>query len=99
MTRRMNLVIVALLLSLSLGSVGCNRYGWQLLGDAVELAAYVAVTAIVLSAHDRHYHDAYCGHTHVYYEGHDVYDYRGRWEYYDRYDDRWYYYPDGIPGY
>lgn len=99
MTRRMKLLIVALMLSLGLSSAGCNRYGWQLLGAAVEVAAYVAVTALVLSAHDSHYHSHHCGHHRVVYEGRPVYEYDGRWEYYDEYDGRWYYYPDGVPGY
>lgn len=99
MTRRTRLMIVALMLTLGLGTSGCNRYGWQLFGAAVELAAYAAVTALVLASHDAHYHSHYCGHHYVEYEGRPVYEYRGRWEYYDPYQRTWYYYPDGVPGY
>jgi hypothetical protein len=78
---------------------GCGRAGWELFGHAVGAIAYVAVTAMVLAAHDHHYHGAYCGHTYVVYEQHPVYYYDGRWEYYDPSAGSWYYYPDGIDGY
>ena len=97
--KRTRLLIAALLISSFVGSAGCNRYGWQMLGSLVEVAAYVAVTALVLASHDAHYHSYHCGHRYVVYEDHPVYDYGGRWEYYDAYEDTWYYYPDGAPGY
>lgn len=93
-------ILVALILTVSLiGSSGCNRYGWEVFRSVAELTAYVAVTAMVLAAHDAHYHHAHCGHRYVIYESRPVYHYEGRWEYYDSWDDTWYYYPDGIPGY
>jgi len=93
-------VVLGLALSAVVGtSSGCNRYGWELFGAAVELAAYVAVTAAVLSWHDRHHHYDGCGHQFVVYDSRPVYSYGGHWEYYDDRADTWYYYPDGVPGY
>ena len=76
---------------------GCNRYGWELFRGFAEVAAYVAVTAMVLSVHDHHYHHYHCGHRYVVHEHRPVYYYEGRWEYYDDRADTWYYYPDGVP--
>jgi hypothetical protein len=94
-------VAAALLVAFTLSATasGCGRTGWELFGRAVEAVAYVAVTAMVLAAHDHHHHSAYCGHTYVVYEQRPVYYYGGRWEYYDAGADTWYYYPDGIRGY
>lgn len=97
--KRIKLVVAALLITTFLGSSACNRYGWQVLGGLVEVAAYVAVTALVLAAHDGHYHHHHCGHRWVAYEDRPVYYYQDRWEYYDPYSRTWYYYPDGVPGY
>ena len=76
---------------------GCNRYGWELFRAGVEIAAHVAVAAMVLSWHDDHHHSSHCGHHYVVHESRPVYYYSERWEYYDR--GTWYYYPDGVPGY
>lgn len=97
--KRTKLLIAALLITLFAGSAGCNRYGWQLFGAVAEAAVYVAVTALVLSTHDAHYHSHHCGHHYVVYEERPVYHYQGRWEYYDPYAETWYYYPDGVPDY
>jgi hypothetical protein len=99
MSRTRN-VIIALALTTSLAtSSGCNRYGLEILRGVVEIAAAVAWTALVLAAHDAHYHHAHCGHQYVVYESRPVYQYQGRWEYYDPWNETWYYYPDGLPGY
>jgi len=95
-TRR---IALALVLAFALGGTGCNRYGWELFRGVAEIAAYVAVTALVLSVHDHHYHHYHCGHRYVVYEARPVYYYEGRWEYYDDRAGTWYYYPDGVPGY
>jgi len=97
--KRMKLIVAALLLTVFIGGSGCNRYGWQVLGTIAEVAAYVAVTAVVLAAHDAHYHNHHCGHRYVVYEDRPVYYYEGRWEYYDPYEGTWYVYPEGIPQY
>ena len=100
LARRSASFVVALALITSLvTSSGCNRYGLEILRGVVEITAAVAVTALVLAAHDAHYHHAHCGHHYVVYESQPVYHYQGRWEYYDPWDDVWYYYPDGPPGY
>lgn len=92
-------LMLGVALTVVLGMSGCNRYGWELFRGAAEIAAYVAVTAMVLSWHDHHHHSYSCGHRYVVYESRPVYQYDGRWEYYDERADRWYYYPDGVPGY
>lgn len=99
MSRTRN-VVIALALSTGLAtSSGCNRYGLEILRGVVEITAAVAVTALALAAHDAHYHHAHCGHHYVVHESRPVYQYQGRWEYYDPWDDTWYYYPDGLQGY
>ena len=95
-----NLVVaMSLAGTLTATQPGCTREGWQLMGALAEVAIYVAVTAVVIAHHDAHYHNHYCGHRWVVYEERPVYYYEGRWEYYDHYQDTWYYYPDGVPGY
>lgn len=99
MTKKIRLLVLALVVTLSASTAACNRYGWALFGDVVETALTAAVVVAVLAHHDRHFHSAHCGHRYVVVESRPVYDYDGRWEYYDDYDGRWYYYPDGPPGY
>ncbi|MBL8786161.1 MAG: hypothetical protein JNJ59_14780 [Deltaproteobacteria bacterium] len=98
-SRSLTLGLVLAVLPLTLTTQGCNRYGWEIFRGAVEVAAYVAVTAMVLAAHDAHYHSYHCGHHYVVVENRPVYEYQGRWEYYDPHEDTWYYYPEGPPDY
>jgi hypothetical protein len=92
-------VVLGLVLGLVMATstTACNRYGWELFRGAATIAAYVAVTAAVLSWHDHHHHSYHCGHRYVVYESRPVYHYEGRWEYYDPHARTWYYYPDGVP--
>ena len=41
-----------------------------------------------------HHHHRRCGHRHIIVDKRKIYDYQGRWEYYDRKSDTWYYYED-----
>ncbi|MCA9514013.1 MAG: hypothetical protein KC635_03640 [Myxococcales bacterium] len=99
MTKKIRLLVLALVVSLFASTTACNRYGWQLFGDVVETAVAAAIVVAVLSHHDHHYHSYRCGHRYVMVESRPVYYYDGHWEYYDSYSGRWYYYPDGPPGY
>ena len=93
-------LMLGIALTAVLGSgTGCNRYGWEIFRGVAEIATYVAVTAMVLSWHDHHYHHHGCGHQYVVYESRPVYHYNDRWEYYDDRAETWYYYPEGVPGY
>ncbi|MFT7579031.1 MAG: hypothetical protein ACI9MR_000693 [Myxococcota bacterium] len=90
-------LIVCLIVGFA-GQASCNRLGWQLAADIIGSVAQVAIAVAVLASHDAHYHGHSCGHRYIYVEDRPVYEYEGRWEYYDEYDDRWYYY-ETYPGY
>ncbi len=92
--KKLRLALIALFVSLFAIGPGCNRHTMHLLADVAFTA--VAVAALV-AVHDAHYHNHYCGHRYVYHEGHPVYFYEDRWEYYEERDGNWYYYPDGVP--
>ena len=80
--------IVAMALGTSV--VGCHpRFVGQLLGAAIITAAVIG-TASLLTNHDAHFHDEYCGHNRRYHEGRWVYYYGSRWEYHQ--GGQWYYY-------
>ena len=91
MKKKISFAIVAALLSLALAtSSGCGRMG----GVVVRAMVATAVVATVLAAHDAHYHHHHCGHHFVIVEDREVYEYEGRWEYYDPYDGQWYAYDE-----
>ena len=81
------LLAAALTLPVSFGAA-CHP---RLIGDVIVAAAIIGTVA-VLAHHDAHFHDEYCGHERRYHEGHWVYYYGDRWEYYDPPSQRWYYY-------
>jgi hypothetical protein len=90
----------SILLGLSLIAIpaaGCGRTGWELFGTLAEVAAYVAVEALIHARHDAHFHHRHCGHRYVFHDDRAVYEYEGRWEFYDDTSGTWYYYPDGVP--
>ncbi len=95
-SRSLRSMIIGLALLLPTTQAGCGRTGWEVFGAFAEVALYVAVEA-ALHAHDHHLHHSHCGHRYIYYQDRAVYEYEGRWEYYDYDNDTWYYYPDGMP--
>jgi hypothetical protein len=59
---------------------------------AAVITAAIVGNATVLGYHDPHYHYEHCGHHRRWHHGHWVYQYGGRWEYYEPSYRRWYYY-------
>ena len=84
------LVAATLVLTLMGGSAGCHPRFARLIAAGLIAVAAVAVVA----HHDAHFHDRYCGHSYVVVEDRDVYEYEGRWEYYDEGSGQWYYYEE-----
>ncbi len=87
--------MLALALSLSaLASTGCfiDARGMGPVARAALWTAAIIGTAIVIDAHDDHYHHESCGHYRRWHEDRWVYYYEEHWEYYDEPSSRWYVY-------
>jgi hypothetical protein len=84
----MRKLVLSAILALVLAVVSCSP---RMFGAAMMAAAIIGTVA-VLSTHDGHFHDEYCGHHRRYHEGHWVYYYDGHWEYYDHHHRNWYFY-------
>ena len=84
--------ILAAVLSLGLLTAGCHHraHGGLAVLHLASAVAEVALVAAIISHHDAHYHDHYCGHRYRYYEGRYNYWYGGQWEYYDDDGGVWY---------
>jgi hypothetical protein len=83
-------LVLVLLVAGLMSQVGCGRLGYHALRTIVTVAA----VATVLSWHDAHHHHVHCGHEVVYVEERPVYNYEGRWEYYDPDSGTWYHYTE-----
>jgi hypothetical protein len=86
----LKLLLIACFIVSTLASTGCGRMGVL----AARAVITTAAVAMVLAAHDAHHHHRRCGHRHIIVDKRKIYDYQGRWEYYDRKSDTWYYYED-----
>jgi len=84
------LLVPALLLALAQAPGACSPRMAQFMAGALIVGAAVAVVA----HHDAHFHHHHCGHEYVIVEDREVYEYQGRWEYYDDSTGQWYYYED-----
>lgn len=90
------LLVPAFLLALVQLPGACSPRMAQFMAGAVIVGAAVAVVA----HHDAHYHHRHCGHHYVVVEDREVYEYEGRWEYYDESTGEWYYYEEPpVPTY
>jgi len=95
-------MIVGTLLATTAIGPGCSREGLQLAANIFWLAASAVelVSAVASLSHaSQHYHYGNCGHQRAVYDGRQVFYANDQWEYYDDYNDTWYVYPDGLPGY
>ena len=82
--------VIIILLSMTLTACG-PRAARALFNTAIVVAAVVG-TAYVLSHHDNHYHSHHCHCDRRWHDGHYVYYYQDRWEYYDYEQGVWYAY-------
>lgn len=90
------LVPVVLLALVQAPNSACSPRMAQFMAGALIVGATVAIIA----HHDAHHHSPYCGHEYVVVEDREVYQYQGRWEYYDDETGEWYYYTeDPVPTY
>ena len=80
--------VIALGIGLLVGAASCTP---RMFHQALMTAAIIGTVA-VLTHHDAHFHDAYCGHPREWHDGRWVYHYQGRWEYYDHRSGNWYYF-------
>ena len=80
-------VAVVFVLLLSACSPGLFRF-------AAATVLTTAAVAAIMHAHDDHYHHRHCGHEAAFVDGQEVYNYQGRWEYYDERSQTWYTYDD-----
>ena len=87
---RIVIISAAIVAVLSM-SIACSPAMFRIVATA---AITTAVAAAVIHSHDDHYHHSRCGHEYVIVDGREVYQYQGRWEYYDPYDGQWYFYED-----
>ncbi len=89
-TRRFRTGLIILAMAAALFTTGCHRHarGGLAFLHVASVVAQVAVAAAIISSHDAHYHDHYCGHRYRYHDGRYNYWYGGHWEYYD--DGAWY---------
>ena len=90
-SRTQRLVIGCTLVAVLAVSSACTPGMFRLAATA---AITTALVAAVIHSHDDHYHHSRCGHDSVIVDGREVYQYQGRWEYYDSYDGQWYVYED-----
>jgi len=88
---RTAVITITLVALLALSSTACTPGMFRLVATA---AITTAVVAAVIHSHDDHYHHSRCGHEYVFVDGREVYQYQGRWEYYDPSDGQWYVYDD-----
>ena len=77
-----------------LGTSACSPRMARFMAGALIIGTAVAVIA----HHDAHRHYPGCGHEYIVIEDREVYQYQGRWEYYDEQTGEWYYYvEDPVP--
>ena len=88
------MLAMALVGALGLVSSACTPRAFRMAATAAVVTAAIVGTAHVLAHHDAHFHHAGCGCRRHYHDGHWVYYYGDRWEYYDDYSGNWYYYVD-----
>lgn len=91
MNRAKQLAVATLVaVMLTTTASGCGR----MMPFMARMIVAGAITAVVLSHHDAHYHDHHCGHRRGYIDQQEVYHYQDRWEYYDPETETWYSYDD-----